>query len=93
MRETKQAEKETMPKQQREITVEIPGYQKLQIRYLILDYNGTIALDGTLQKGVAERLQQLSEQLENLHCDCRYTWDCEEIVSATSGTNTYISDK
>ena len=64
MRETKQAEKETMPKQQREITVEIPGYQKLQMRYLILDYNGTIALDGTLQKGVAERLQQLSEQLE-----------------------------
>ena len=64
MRETKQAEKETMPKQQREITVEIPGYQKLKMRYLILDYNGTIALDGTLQKGVAERLQQLSEQLE-----------------------------
>lgn len=64
MRETKQAEKETMPKQQRGITVEIPGYQKLQLRYLILDYNGTIALDGTLQKGIAERLQQLSEQLE-----------------------------
>ena len=64
MRETKQAEKETMPKQQRGITVEIPGYQKLQMRYLILDYNGTIALDGTLQKGVAERLQQLSEQLK-----------------------------
>lgn len=52
MRETKQAEKETMPKQQRGITVEIPGYQKLQMRYLILDYNGTIALDGTLQKGL-----------------------------------------
>ena len=64
MRETKQTEKETMPKQQRGITVEIPGYQKLQMRYLILDYNGTIALDGALQKGVAERLQQLSEQLE-----------------------------
>ena len=32
MRETKQAETETMPKQQREITVEIPGYQKLQMR-------------------------------------------------------------
>lgn len=46
MRETKQAEKETMPKQQREITVEIPGYQKLKMRYLILDYNGTIAKRG-----------------------------------------------
>lgn len=59
------AEKKVQQKQKRQgITVEIPGYQKLQLQYLILDYNGTIALDGKLQEGVAECLKQLSDQLE-----------------------------
>lgn len=48
----------------RGITVEIPGYRKLQLQYLILDYNGTIALDGALQQGVAERLTQIGKSLE-----------------------------
>lgn len=60
-----QAEKKAQQKQKGQgITVEIPGYQKLQLQYLILDYNGTIALDGRLQEGVAERLKQISEKLE-----------------------------
>ena len=26
--------------------IEIPGYKTLELNYLVLDYNGTIALDG-----------------------------------------------
>lgn len=34
------------------------------IRHLLLDYNGTLAVDGELLPGVAERLRRLAEQLE-----------------------------
>jgi len=46
------------------IEISIPGYGKLQCRYLVLDYNGTLALDGRLIAGVKEHLQQLSADLE-----------------------------
>lgn len=38
----------------------IPGYQTLHITNLLLDYNGTIALDGSLLPGVKEALTRLS---------------------------------
>ncbi len=44
--------------------VDIPGYKALQLEYLLLDYNGTLAYDGELLSGVASRLQQLSPQLK-----------------------------
>ena len=28
--------------------IEIPGYTTLNLKYLLLDYNGTIALDGRM---------------------------------------------
>jgi len=46
------------------IEIEIPGYRKLQLKYLVLDYNGTLAVDGRLVDGVGETLQQLSDRLE-----------------------------
>ncbi len=46
------------------IKLDIPGRGKLVIKNLILDLNGTIALDGRIIEGVAERLQILGEQLE-----------------------------
>ena len=42
----------------------IPGGRTLQLAHLVLDYNGTIALDGRLLDGVAERLGRLAEFLE-----------------------------
>jgi soluble P-type ATPase len=45
------------------IEVNIPGYRKFQIEYLVLDYNGTIAFDGALIDGVKECLVELSQML------------------------------
>jgi len=46
------------------IRIEIPGYDTLEFAYLVMDYNGTLAIDGHLISGVAERLKQLARQLE-----------------------------
>jgi P-type E1-E2 ATPase len=46
------------------IEITIPGYRKLQLAHLVLDYNGTLACDGQLLSGVAERLNTLSEQVK-----------------------------
>ena len=46
------------------ITINIPGYNELQLNHLVLDYNGTLAVDGQLIDGVAERLQALSDSLQ-----------------------------
>ena len=45
------------------LTIDIPGRDPLSLQHLILDYNGTIALDGALIEGIAPRLQQLAQQL------------------------------
>lgn len=42
------------------ITIEIPGREALHITSAALDYNGTIARDGVLLEGAAERIRQLS---------------------------------
>jgi P-type E1-E2 ATPase len=46
------------------ITVDIPGRQIYNFEYLVLDMNGTIALDGMLIAGVRERLDILRPQLD-----------------------------
>ncbi len=46
------------------IELEIPGHGRLILRHLVLDVNGTLALDGYLLDGVAERLATLRESLE-----------------------------
>jgi len=46
------------------IAVDIPGRGTLLLKYLVLDYNGTLAKDGLLRLGVEERLNQLSKSLE-----------------------------
>lgn len=45
------------------IEVAIPGSGKLRLEHLVLDFNGTLAADGQLIPGVAERLVQLSNTL------------------------------
>ncbi|MDO9532473.1 MAG: HAD hydrolase family protein [Deltaproteobacteria bacterium] len=46
------------------LAITIPGAQPLRLTHLILDYNGTLARDGSLLEGVAERLEILAKHLE-----------------------------
>lgn len=43
------------------IKIEIPGNATLRLEHLVLDYNGTLAVDGKLIKGVAEKLNRLAQ--------------------------------
>jgi soluble P-type ATPase len=45
------------------LEIDIPGYRKLRLEHLVLDFNGTMACDGELLKGVRQRLEALSAQL------------------------------
>ncbi len=46
------------------LEVAIPGRGVLRLAHLVLDVNGTIALDGVLLPGVADRLRALGGSLE-----------------------------
>ncbi len=45
------------------IEVDIPGFKFLRIEHLVLDFNGTLAVEGELLTGVAERLNHLASML------------------------------
>jgi soluble P-type ATPase len=42
------------------IDVEIPGGTNLRLSHLVLDYNGTLARDGELLDGLAEKMEDLA---------------------------------
>ncbi len=46
------------------IEVVIPGYRTLRLEHLVMDYNGTLAVDGELLPGVLEGLTRLEDKLE-----------------------------
>lgn len=45
------------------IELDIPGFGRRQLHFLILDYNGTLALDGRIQPGVLSRLSRIKNTL------------------------------
>ncbi|NDY56849.1 ATPase P [Desulfovibrio sulfodismutans] len=45
------------------LTTTIPGLGDVSLAHLVLDYNGTLALDGAPLPGVAERLAALADSL------------------------------
>ena len=45
------------------IKIDVPGAGPLQLEHLVLDFNGTLAVDGELLPGVAERLTTLAARL------------------------------
>ena len=47
----------------RMIEVAIPGFKPLCLEHLVLDYNGTLAIDGEPIDGVGKRLNDLAEHL------------------------------
>lgn len=42
------------------LSIDIPGYGPLNLEHLVLDYNGTLAVDGELLPGVAAALNALA---------------------------------
>ncbi len=46
------------------LTVDIPGYRTLQLEHLVMDYNGTLAVDGDIVPGVAPALEKLAAHLK-----------------------------
>lgn len=46
------------------LNIEIPGRAPLALRHLVLDYNGTIAVDGRVLPELATPLEALSRELE-----------------------------
>ncbi len=47
------------------IAIQVPGEEKtLDIRHLVLDFNGTLALDGKIKAGVARLLKELSRHVQ-----------------------------
>jgi len=48
------------------IKIEVPGDKTINAKHLVLDYNGTMAIDGLVMKDVPELLVKLSTHL-NIH--------------------------
>ena len=46
------------------IEISIPGFAPLALQHLVLDFNGTLAVDGRLLPSVEERLIGLAERLQ-----------------------------
>ncbi len=46
------------------ISLDIPGYRQLLLKHLVLDYNGTLAVDGNLAVGAKNLLARLAETID-----------------------------
>ncbi len=46
------------------VCAEVPGFGTLIVRHLVVDYNGTLAVDGKLLPGVAEQIRALAGLVE-----------------------------
>jgi soluble P-type ATPase len=46
------------------IDFKVPGFADLSIGHLVLDYNGTLAVDGVLINGVEKALNELAKNLQ-----------------------------
>ena len=46
------------------VTASIPGWGELELAYLLIDFNGTIAFNGQIKKGVKELLDEVSKHLK-----------------------------
>lgn len=46
------------------IEITVPGRGNYRLRHLVMDLNGTIALDGEILEGVEERIRRLNKSLD-----------------------------
>ncbi len=74
------------------LEVDIPGTVRLRLAHAVLDVNGTLALDGELLPGVAERIRDLAACLE-VHVVTGNTFGTQDEVDRVLGlTATRLSD-
>ncbi len=45
------------------LVIEVLGWRRLELEHLVLDLNGTLALDGALAPGVAQAVEELGRSL------------------------------
>ncbi|MGA2107588.1 MAG: HAD family hydrolase [Syntrophorhabdales bacterium] len=65
------------------ISVPIPGWGELSIEYLMIDFNGTVALDGKLKKEVKDAIDRISRYVKVFII----TADSYDSVDAELGTS------
>lgn len=46
------------------LNIKIPAYKDFTFKYLVLDFNGTVAVNGKISDNVKEKLNKISEFLE-----------------------------
>ena len=66
------------------IEIEVPGRGTYRLEHLVLDVNGTIALDGRLIEGVAKRLAELRHTVE-VHMLTADTRGRQQVIDAQLG--------
>ncbi len=44
--------------------IDIPGFKRLNLKYLVMDYNGTLAIDGKLINNIEEKLNELAKVVD-----------------------------
>ncbi|QXZ14654.1 ATPase P [Pseudomonas sp. AO-1] len=71
------------------LQIDIPGVGPLQLKHLICDYNGTLAVDGRLIEGVAERFEVIGRQL-SLHVVTGDTFGSAEAELAALDVNLLV---
>jgi soluble P-type ATPase len=74
------------------IEIFIPGFKHLQLKHLVLDYNGTLAVDGGLLPGVADHLQILAKSLR-IHIVTADTFGCVQAAMADLPCTVHILDR
>jgi len=66
------------------IELAIPGREPISLHHVLLDVNGTLAVDGVLIEGVAERLLTLRQHLE-IHMITANTHGRQSVIDAQLG--------
>lgn len=73
------------------LQINIPGRGILELKYIVLDFNGTLARDGVVLPGVVERLNTLAEKLD-VHIFTADTFGtAEEACAGVQGTTKVFS--
>jgi soluble P-type ATPase len=74
------------------LEIDIPSRGVLRLGHLILDVNGTIALDGRFVSGVRERLERLSGALDVWLADeCGHAGHADGISDRASGQSAALA--
>lgn len=72
------------------IEVDIPGRAPLRLAHVVLDVNGTLAVDGRLVPGVAEQLAFLGQQVD-IHLLTADTYGYQAAINLELGLQAHIT--